>query len=299
MVREVLAALSVRSDGTYIDCTVGEGGHAAALLGSVRPTPKVVGIDLDTAALETARERLEAYGDRVTLHHGNFDDLEGLASRSGALGADGILFDLGMSSMQIETADRGFSFSRTGRLDMRFDLTQERTAFGLVNHLPEAQLAEIIRRLGEEPRARRIARSIVHARLVKTTLELVDATRRAVGRPSRGGIHPATRTFQALRMAVNRELENIREGLEQAIRVLTSGGRLVAISYHSLEDRLVKDTLRREASGCICPPALPECVCGHEATIKTVTRRVARPSPDEVRTNPRSRSARMRVVERL
>jgi 16S rRNA (cytosine1402-N4)-methyltransferase len=201
--------------------------------------------------------------------------------------------------MQLETAGRGFSFFRKGYLDMRFDVTQGRTAFQLVNSMDEKQLADIIYQLGEEPRARGIAREIVRERPIETTVDLAAVVSRAVGRSRKSAIHPATRTFQALRMAVNRELENLREGLEQALGVLGPGGRLVAISYHSLEDRQVKSILRREGSRCICPPGLPECVCGHRPTVRLVNRRVIRPSPDEVRSNPRSRSARMRVAERV
>ena len=213
--------------------------------------------------------------------------------------ADGVMFDLGLSSLQLETPDRGFSFSQAGRLDMRFDMTQELTAYQVANQRTERQLADIIFEFGEEPKARRLARAIVQARPVETTLDLANVITRAAGRSGRSRTHPATRTFQALRIAVNQELENMRSGLEQAIQVIGSSGRLVVISYHSLEDRLVKRLLKREASSCICPPGTPECVCGHEARISEITRRVLRPSPEEVRTNPRSRSARMRVAERL
>jgi 16S rRNA (cytosine1402-N4)-methyltransferase len=299
LVREVLNALGVESDGSYIDCTVGEGGHAATIMAAVEPAPRLLGIDLDAEALAVAGKRLGTYGERARLAQGNFADLYRLADENGMLPASGILLDLGMSMLQLQSAERGFSFSRAGPLDMRFDTAQELTAEHLVKDQTEEGLAEIIHELGEEPKARRLARAIVRARPLRDTVELAEIIRRAAGRSGGGRIHPATRTFQALRMAVNRELHNLRDGLEQAVRVLGPGGRLVVISYHSLEDRLVKRTLKRESSDCICPPAIPVCVCGHRASIRLVTRRVTRPSPEEVRANPSSRSARMRVAASL
>ena len=299
MVDQVLAAFEVRPGGTYIDCTVGEGGHAQAILGAAEPGPRLLGIDLDGEALSRAGIRLKAHGERVTLTQGNFADLRPLASDQGHLPADGVLFDLGMSSMQLEDAERGFSFSRTGPLDMRFDATWKTTAYDLTNEQTEQQLADIISRFGEVPKARRIARAIVRARPIQTTTELARVVARATGRSGGQRTHPATRVFQALRIAVNQELDNIREGVEQAIQVLTSGGRLVVISYHSLEDRPVKEFLKREATDCICPPETPSCVCEHQASIKVLTRRVIKPSLEEMRSNPRSRSARMRVAQRI
>ena len=299
MAREVSAALRIKPTGSYIDCTVGDGGHAIGILDAVKPGPQLLGLDLDSEALMTAGKRLQAHGERVTLAHSNFADLLRLGNTHGFLPADGVLFDLGISSLQIETADRGFSFARRGRLDMRFDEQQELTAHHLVNKYTEHQLADIIFQFGEERGARRLARAIVRARPIDTTTDLAHVVARTVGRRRRGGIHPATRTFQALRIAVNRELDNVRAGLENGIQALASGGRLVAISYHSLEDRVVKNILRREASGCVCPSVTPECVCDHEASIELTTHRVVKPSPEELRTNPRSRSARMRVAERL
>jgi 16S rRNA (cytosine1402-N4)-methyltransferase len=299
MVDEVLAALEVRHDGAYIDCTVGEGGHAEAILGAAEPGPRLLGIDLDMDALARASMRLETQGSRVTLAQGSFADLQRLAAERGFVPADGALFDLGLSSLQVETAERGFSFSRKGRLDMRFDVTQELTAYDLVNRSTEGRLADIIYQFGEERRARRLARSIVRARPIETTIELAEVIAASMGRSPRRRIHPATRTFQALRIAVNRELDNVRAGLEQAIQVLGSAGRLVVISYHSLEDRLVKNFLQREGSSCICPPGTPECICGHRASIKVITRRAKKPTQEEVQANPRSRSARLRVAERL
>ena len=298
MVREVLTALDVKPGGRYIDCTVGEGGHSLAILDAV-PEARVLGLDLDADAVESARRRLETHRGRVTIVRANFAHLEDAAREHGASPADGVLFDLGLSSVHVDTGSRGFSFRREAPLDMRFDAGQTITAHQVVNDYPEESLAQIISTLGEEPRARRVARAIVRRRPIETTTQLADVVAREVGRPGRWRTHPATRTFQAIRMAVNEELDNLTLGLEQAIDVLRSGGRVVAISYHSLEDRLVKTTLRREASDCICPPGTPQCVCGHTATIRLVTRKPLRPTPDEVRANPRSRSARMRVAERL
>lgn len=298
MVDEVLRGLSVESGGRYVDCTVGEGGHALAILAAGGPAIRLLGLDLDPEALEVARHRLEAYGDRVTLVEGNFAELELTAVEHGASPADGVLFDLGLSALQVETAQRGFSFRRDARLDMRFGPWQTVTAHQLVNHYSEARLAEIIFHYGEEPRARRIARAIVNCRPVETTTHLANVVLRAVGGESRR-VHPATRTFQAIRIAVNGELENIAAGVEQAIRILRTGGRVVVISYHSLEDRVVKTIFRRSAAACICPPGTPVCVCGHQPTVRLINKRIIRPSSEEVASNPRSRSAVMRVAERI
>ena len=298
MVQEVLTALQARPQGIYIDCTVGEGGHSLAILDAA-PGARLLGIDLDTQALGVARQRLERHLDSVTTVQGNFAHLDTIVRGSGFMSADGIIFDLGLSSLQMETGSRGFSFRQEARLDMRFDQDQEVTAYQVVNEYREQSLADIIYRLGEEPRSRRLARAIVHNRPIETTTQLAEVVARAVGRSARGRIHPATRTFQAIRMAVNQELDNLRQSLEHAIEALATGGRLVVISYHSLEDRLVKGILRREASECICPPETWQCVCDHTATIREVNRRVIKPKAAEVQANPRSRSARMRVAEHL
>jgi 16S rRNA (cytosine1402-N4)-methyltransferase len=213
--------------------------------------------------------------------------------------ADGVLFDLGLSSMQVDTAARGFSFRREAKLDMRFDPGQKMTAHDLVNERSAGSLADLIFRLGEEPRARRIARAVVRNRPIETTTALAEIIEGEIGRARSGRIHPATRTFQALRIAVNSELDNLGQGLAGAIRVLRRAGRLVVISYHSLEDRVVKTTLRREAADCVCPPKTPVCACGHEASLRLVHRRVIRPDAHEVTANPRARSARLRTAERI
>ena len=298
LVREVLDSLDIRPGGAYIDCTVGEGGHAVAVLGEPRAGSRLLGIDLDGEALARARPRLIPYGERALLVRGSFADLRMIATGQGFSPAEGVLFDLGVSSLQLESAHRGFSFSREGRLDMRFGASQGPTAHHMVNNETADRLADLIYRYGEERGSRRVARAIVAARPIETTVELASVVSAALGRRRRG-IHPATQTFQALRMAVNGELENLQAGLAQAVDVLASGGRLVVISYHSLEDRLVKNFMRTEERACICPPEIPECVCGHVASVRVITRRVVRPSSQEVEANPRSRSARMRVAERL
>ena len=299
MVLEVLAALEVASEGTYIDLTVGEGGHAEAILDAVSPTPRLLGFDLDASALDTSKRRLERFGDRVTLVQGSYAGLGAMADGLGLGGISGVLMDLGLSSLQLGTDERGFSFARTGKLDMRFDGKQDLTADAIVNTWSEQELADSIYRLGEERASRRIARAIVRARPLSNSTELAKVVAGAAGRTSQDKVHPATRTFQAIRMAVNGELENVQAGLVGAVETLQQGGRLVVISYHSLEDRLVKGFLRTEASQCVCPPETPVCVCGHEPTIKLVRRRVIKPSNEEIGANPRARSARLRVAEKL
>ncbi len=253
MVAEVLRALGVVPGGTYIDCTVGEGGHAEAILNAACPPPRLLGLDLDIVALDTAGHRLERFGERVSLVHGNYTRLGSTARELGLGPISGILMDLGISALQLGNDERGFSFARTGILDMRFDAKQEITADTVVNNWSEQELANAIYQFGEEPASRRIARAIVLARPMSSSTELAKIIARATGRTRRGKIHPATRTFQAIRMVVNGELDNLQASLPRAVEALEQGGRLVVISYHSLEDRLVKGFLRAEAAQCICP----------------------------------------------
>ena len=302
MVWEAVSALRVRPGGRYVDCNVGEGGHSLAILEAAEPGPRVLGLDLDAEAIAAARRGLARFGPAATLAQANFADLLEVARERGFPDADGVLFDLGFSSLQVETPSRGFSFLREARLDMRFDPGQGQSAYDAVNKLAESALADVIYGLGEERAARRIARAIVRQRPLETTTELarvVSLAKGVKGRPRRGRAHPATRTFQALRMYVNEELDNLERGLAQAIETLRPGGRLVVISYHSLEDRLVKGAMRYRAAACVCPPRTPQCVCGHEPSLRLVSRRVTRPTPQEVKANPRARSARMRVAEKL
>jgi 16S rRNA (cytosine1402-N4)-methyltransferase len=297
LIDEALSALRVQAGGRYVDCTLGAGGHSLAILEHSQPGGQLLGIDADPKAMEIARARLAGYSDSALLVNDNFSNLEAICYRHDFLPAHGILFDLGLASFQIDVGERGFSFQRDAPLDMRVSPDQETSAADIVNREGEKDLADLIWRLGEERSSRRIASAIVRERPVRTTAQLADIVERAVG-GRRGAIHPATRTFQALRIAVNSELENLEAALGQAIRVLGFEGRLVVISYHSLEDRIVKQFLRREASGCICPPEAPGCVCGHTPTVKLINRRVIVPAEVEVRANPRSRSARLRVAER-
>jgi 16S rRNA (cytosine1402-N4)-methyltransferase len=295
---EVVQALQARPGGRYVDCTVGEGGHAEAVLEAGEGSSSLLGLDADPEALSRARRRLERFGPRVRLVNQNFTNLERLAREQGFVPVDGVLLDLGLSSLQLDEEPRGFTFRGEQPLDMRFDPRQERTAADVVNGLTEKELAEIIAQYGQEPRARRIARYLAQARPVRTTAELAGIVARAVG-GRRGRIHPATRTFQAIRMEVNGELDSLEAALAQAMNILGPGGRLVVLSYHSLEDGLVKRTLReaaRSGGRAMCAPAGPG---EHRPGLRVVTKKPVRPSREEVSHNPRSRSARMRVAELL
>jgi 16S rRNA (cytosine1402-N4)-methyltransferase len=296
MLEECISALQVQRGGRYIDCTVGGGGHAAAILEESSPGGRLIGIDADPHAIRVARGKLKPYGKDAILVNENFKYLENICTRHGFSPVNGVLFDLGMSSLQLEGAGRGFSFRQDSPLDMRFSDRQDLTAADIVNTYPEVELAQLLYRYGEEQRNRQIARCIVERRPLGTTQELARVVEQAVG-GTRGRIHPATKTFQALRIAVNHELENLELALEQAVNLLGNGGRIVVISFHSLEDRLVKGFFRREAQWCICPPGMPACICGHTPRLKLLSKKVFRPSPVEVQINPRSRSARMRVAE--
>ena len=298
MLHEAVEGLAVRAGGRYVDATVGLGGHAAAILEAAAPGGCLLGIDADPDALAGAAQRLGPFGDAVVLVQGNFRNIAALCAERDFTAVDGVLFDLGVSSLQLELPGRGFSFQRDEPLDMRMDPAGDLTAAEIVNEYDEQELAELIRDFGEERRARRIARAIVERRPITTTGELVNAVEQAVGRGPKRQIHPATLTFQALRIAVNQELDSLVEALPAAHGLLAGvGARLVVIAFHSLEDRIVKEYFRRESTDCICPPRTPMCVCGHRATLRLVNRRVLRPADAEVARNPRARSARMRVAE--
>jgi 16S rRNA (cytosine1402-N4)-methyltransferase len=294
---QVLAWLQPRPGGWYVDATLGAGGHARGILLASHPDGRLLGLDADPDALLHASKVLEPFGDRVTLRVANFRQLGAVAGALDIREVDGILMDLGLSSRQLDEAERGFSFAQDGPLDMRMDRSRRESAADLVNTLSEAELSDILWQYGEERQSRRIARAIVAARPLVTTGQLADLVARTVGR--REKIHPATRTFQALRIAVNEELEALSEALPEARDLLRPGGRLAVIAFHSLEDRLVKAFYRQEARACICPPELPVCVCQHQATLRVLTSKPIRPSADETARNPRSRSARLRVAERL
>jgi 16S rRNA (cytosine1402-N4)-methyltransferase len=299
MLRETLAALAVRPGGRYVDCTVDGGGHAEAILSAASPGGSLLGIDEDEEVLDLARRRLEPFGGSVALVRANFRNVDSICRERGFEPVNGIVFDLGLSSHQLASSTRGFSFRIESPLDMRFGPGQETTASYWVNETSEEELAGLIWRFGEERESRKIARAIVARRPIRTTLELAKAVEQAVGRRPGSQSHPATKTFQALRIAVNQELASLVEALPRAHGLLGFGSRIVVISYHSLEDRIVKQFFARESRDCICPPQQPVCTCGHKATLKLVTRGVVTPSRDEVAANPRSRSAKLRAAERL
>ena len=298
LLAESIEALRIQRGGRYIDSTVNGGGHATAILEESSPGGQLLGIDADPEAIRVAKERFKSYGNNVILVNENFRYLENICNRHAFRPVNGIIFDLGMSSLQLEASGRGFSFQQDAPLDMRFSPRQSLTAADIVNTYSEQELARILERYGEEHRARQIARRIIDRRPLRTTLELARVVQEAVG-GRRGRIHPATKTFQALRIVVNEELESLQLALVQALNLLGSGGRLVAISFHSLEDRMVKEFFRRESQGCLCPPSVPVCVCGHKPNLKLVTKKAVMSSSKEIQANPRSRSARMRVAERI
>ncbi|MBI2909085.1 MAG: 16S rRNA (cytosine(1402)-N(4))-methyltransferase RsmH [Chloroflexi bacterium] len=295
---EVLAALRPRPGGWYVDCTLGGGGHAAAILEASTPGGKLLGIDADPEAVRIAQDRLHPFGEAAIIVNDNFEHLEEICAQHNFKPVDGILFDLGVSSFQLAESGRGFSIRHDGPLDMRFSPQHTLTAADVVNDFSEPRLAEILWKYGEEPKSRRIARAIVQSRPLATTGQLAKVIEKAVF-GARGRIHPATRAFQAIRIVVNRELECLERALKQAIGLLRREGRLAVISFHSLEDRLVKQFMALESAGCLCPPEVVRCVCGHTPSLGLVTRKVIKPSAAEVAANPRSRSARMRVAERL
>ena len=297
LLEEVVRSLHPHPEGIYIDGTVGRGGHAAAIMDGAGGHARLLGLDADPRSLTLAGETLAQFGNAVALQEGNFRHIAALAEESGFARVDGILLDLGISSMQLDATGRGFSFQDTESLDMRFSPRQQVTALDLVNTCPESALADLIYRYGEERQSRRIARTIVARRPITTAAELAAVVSSAM--PRRGKIHPATRTFQALRIAVNDELDALREALPQALGLLTPGGILAVISFHSLEDRIVKELFQREARDCVCPPSTPVCVCDHKAQVRLPHRRPIAPTPEEVNRNPRSRSAKLRVAEKL
>ena len=294
----IIESLRPNTSGKYVDATVGAGGHAWGILNASAPQGQLLGLDLDPVALKLADERLQEFTGRYFLRHTSYTTLTKTLSSIEWDSVDGIVIDLGVSSMQIDTPERGFSFLKDGPLDMRFDSTQGQSAADLVNTLSETDLADILFTYGEERLSRRIARSIVANRPFNTTHELASLIEKTIGRSS-GKIHPATRSFQALRIAVNGELQSLEDFLPQAISALKPGGRLAVISFHSLEDRIVKQFFRKESSDCICPPDQPVCTCGHKASIKEITRHPITASDEEIAANTRARSARLRIAEKM
>jgi 16S rRNA (cytosine1402-N4)-methyltransferase len=294
---QIIHALRPQSPGFYIDGTVGAGGHAFGILEASAPDGMVLGLDVDPQALELAHQRLRIYGKRSILIQASYATLAEQILHLGWQHVQGILLDLGVSSMQLDTPQRGFSFLQPGPLDMRFNPSQPLSAADLVNTLPERELAELIWKYGEDRKSRRIAQAIIRSRPLHETTQLASVILQTCGR-QREKIHPATRTFQALRIAVNHELEALEDFLPQAVQALAEGGRLAVISFHSLEDRIVKQFFRREARDCICPSSQPICTCGHKASIIEISRRPLVAAEDEIQANPRARSARLRVIEK-
>ena len=294
---EIIHALQPKNAGQYVDGTLGAGGHARGILEASAPDGLLLGLDVDPQALALARENLAPYGERAHLIHSSYDLLDDVLQEIGWNAVDGILVDLGLSSMQLDTPERGFSFQQDAPLDMRFDPASPTSAADLVNTLSQDDLADLIYRYGEERASRRIAQAIVKARPLQTTRQLAAVIEAIM--PRKGHIHPATQTFQALRIAVNEELDRVKNVLPQAVAALKSGGRLAVISFHSLEDRIVKEYFRRESKDCLCPPKQPVCTCRHKATLKEISRKPIIPGEAEITANPRARSAKLRIVEKL
>lgn len=309
MLEEALAQLQLQPGADVLDGTLGGGGHAAAFLAATSPYGRLLGLDRDQEALAIAQERLGSWEARTTLIHDNFSQAKTVSEGLGWNGFDAVVLDLGFSSMQVDTAARGFSFMRPGPLDMRMDQDEERCAADIVNHASQAELRQIFWEWGEERASRALSRALVDARQktpFTTTKGLAQAIERVVKRPfhaanaarSSKSIHPATRVFQALRIAVNQELAHLSAFLDEGYRLLKPGGRMVILAYHSLEDRLVKRAFRRWAASCICPAQLPVCSCDWSPQVRILTAKPVTPSRLEVRRNPRARSARLRAVER-
>lgn len=300
LLAEVLEGLVLRAGGRYIDCTVGGAGHAAAILAASAPTGRLLGLDRDPAAAARAASRLTRFGERARVVHSSYAQLTAVARAAGFSSVDGILFDLGFSSFQIDDPERGFAFRFDGPLDMRYDpSSMDPTAADLINQSTEDELVAILWQYGEERQSRRIARALMCARPIHTTVGLAEVVSLAVGGRRGRRLHPATRTFQALRIAVNQELELLSAVLPQALALLRPGGRLVVIAFHSLEDRIVKRFFKRESQDCICPPELPVCRCEHRASLRWVGSQPVQATEVEIESNPRSRSAKLRVVEKI
>ena len=299
---ETLAALRIRPDGIYVDCTLGGAGHAGRIAAQLSPAGHLIGIDQDEVAIDAAQERLVAVKCGVTLVHDNFRNLRTILEREGISSVDGILFDLGISSPQIDTAERGFSYMQDAPLDMRMDRRAAHSARTVVNEYTAEALTEIFYTYGEERWAKRIAEFIIEERAqhpIETTGELVAVIDRAVPKAVRAqGGHPAKRVFQAIRIEVNEELTILADAMQDAVDMLSAGGRLAVITFHSLEDRIVKRTLKQLAQGCICPPKTPVCICGHTPKVRLIGKARAA-SAAECAANPRAKSAKLRAAEKL
>jgi 16S rRNA (cytosine1402-N4)-methyltransferase len=299
LLSETIDGLSLAPDADCIDGTLGGAGHAAAILRATAPNGRLLGLDADPEALSRAKARLARFGDRAVLVQANFRDMAFVAAIHGFAGVGAVLLDLGISWYQVSSAERGFSFQAEGPLDMRLDSRTPLTAAEIVNEWTADELADVLYRYGEERQSRRLARAIVVARPLSTTSELAGVVSRTMARRAHHRVHPATKVFQALRIAVNDELGALETVLQQLPELLKPGGRFAVITFHSLEDRIVKRFVQREVRDCVCPPDFPACRCGHKATLRAITGRPVCPSDAEIRTNPRSRSAKLRIAERL
>ena len=299
--REVIQNLNLCGGSLIVDGTLGDGGHAELLLKNTTSV-RVLGIDRDMRAIERAEKRLAPFRDRITLVHGNFSDIKTILKKANVMNVDGLLLDLGVSSPQLDSPDRGFSFMRDGPLDMRMDSSQKITAADLLVELPDEELVSVIKEYGEERFSKKIVRAIRQAQkqsAIKTTLQLSNIISSVIHASRQTKIHPATRTFQALRIAVNGELEHIKKVLRDSVDILQESARVIVISFHSLEDRIVKNFFKTEEKGCVCPPKIPICSCGHKQRLKIITRKPIIPAVEEVRRNSRASSAKLRVAERV
>ena len=299
LLAESVQHLMLKEAGVYVDGTTGQGGHSEAMLLAEPQVKAVLGIDWDPRSLEFAQSRLADFADRFLSAAGSYTQMVELAAGQGISSVDGVLLDLGFSSLQIEGPEYGLSFQEDGPLDMRYNPEGGLTAEEIINTYSEHELGQIIRRYGEEPRGMAIARAIIKERPVQGTAQLASIVGSVLGRRPGQRVSPATKTFQALRIAVNDELSNVERGIDAAITLLAPGGRLAVISYHSLEDRIIKTQFNRGAAACVCPPGLPVCTCGQTPRLKIINRRVIKPSQAEIDSNPRSRSAKLRVAERV
>ena len=303
LLRECIEALNIKPDGIYVDCTAGGGGHSLEIVKRLTAGGRLIAIDRDEDALRAAGARLADYADRVTFVHSNYAMLQSVLADLGIPKADGVLADLGVSSYQLDTAERGFSYMQDAPLDMRMDREQPLSARDVVNTYSEEELRRILYDYGEEKFARNIAANIVKRRSersIETTLELAELVKGSMPKAAReGGHHPAKRTFQAIRIEVNAELSSIPPALDAAVHALNPGGRVAVITFHSLEDRLVKQKFAALSSGCTCPREFPVCVCGKMPVVRVITKKPVTAGEDELEVNPRSRSAKLRVAEKI
>ena len=297
LLKETLELLNLSKEGFWVDATAGGGGYSKAMLEKIIPGGKLVAIDRDSEAIEECERTLKDFEGYVVFAKDNFANLKAILSSMNSPAIKGIIFDLGVSSHQIDSPYRGFSYGKEGPLDMRMDPEGSVSAADIVNSSSESELVEIFSRYGQEHYSKRIAAAITRNRPFHNTKELADTIKRAV--PSRRAFDSLSRVFQAVRISVNREIENLKKALPDAIEALEKGGRIAVISYHSLEDRLVKEAFRKAAADCVCESGLPICVCGHKSTVKIITKRPILPTEEEINHNPRARSARLRVAEKI